>query len=86
MGVAVAVPILSEDCDEQAQVLVSCDVNQLAVMAIPAYMSVGAIAGWLVGVPFFKTERWKQVPLDRLRVSVVPQRDGRFALGFSVAF
>ncbi len=84
VGVAVAVPILSEDCDEQAQV---CDLKVLgAGMVILVYMSVGAIAGWLVGVPFFKYERWKQVPLDRLRVSVVPQRDGRFALGLSVGF
>ena len=84
VGVAVAVPIWSEDCDEQAQV---CDLNKLgAVMVILTYMSIGLIAGWLVGVPFFKYEDWKQVPLDRLRVSVVPQRDRRFALGFSVAF
>ena len=83
VGVAVAVPIWSEDCDEQAQ----CDLNKLgAVMVILVYMGVGLITGWLVGVPFFEYERWKQVPLDRLRVSVVPQRDGRFALGLSVAF
>ncbi len=87
VGVAVAVPIWSEDCDEQAQVRVSCDLNHMgAVMAIIVHMSVGAIAGWLVGVPFFKTERWKQVPLDKLRVSFAPQRDGRFAFGLSVRF
>ena len=62
------------------------ELDLVAGTAIMAYMSVGLIAGWLVGVPFFKYEDWKQVPLDRLRVSVVPQRDGRFALGFSVAF
>ncbi len=84
VGIVYAVPILSEDCDEHG--LVSCDLNELAVLAIPMYMGVGLIAGWLVGVPFFKYERWKQVPLDRLRVSVVPQRDGRFALGLSVGF
>ena len=84
VGVAVAVPILSEDCDEQAQV--PCLKVLGAGMVILVYMSVGAIAGWLVGVPFFEFERWKQVPLDRLRVSVVPQRDGRFGLGLSVRF
>ena len=83
VSVAVAVPLLSEDCDDP-QV---CDLKVLgAGMVILVYMSVGLIAGWLVGVPFFEFERWKQVPLDRLRVSVVPQPDGRFALGFSVAF
>ncbi len=30
--------------------------------------------------------RWEEIPLDRLRVSVVPQQSGRLALGFSVAF
>ena len=29
---------------------------------------------------------WEEVPLDRLRVSFAPQRDGTFALGLSVAF
>ena len=33
-----------------------------------------------------KTDRWEEVPLDRLRVSFAPQRDARFALGFSVSF
>ena len=42
---------------------------------------IGALVGWLI-----KTDRWEEVPLNQLRVSVVPQRDGRFALGFSVAF
>ncbi len=31
-------------------------------------------------------DRWQEVPLDRLRVSVAPQRDGRFGLGLSVRF
>jgi hypothetical protein len=42
---------------------------------------VGALVGWSI-----KTDRWEGVPLDRLRVSLAPQRDGRFALGFSVGF
>ena len=33
-----------------------------------------------------KVDRWEDVPLDRLRVSFVPQRDGRFRLGLSVRF
>ncbi len=46
---------------------------------------VGGVAGALVGRNM-KTDRWEGVPLDRLRVSLAPQRDGRIALGFSVRF
>jgi len=45
---------------------------------------VGA-AGGIVGY-FIKTDRWEEIPLERLRVSLTPQRDGGFALGFSVRF
>jgi hypothetical protein len=40
--------------------------------------AIGAVAGGLVG-HFIKTDRWEEVPLERLRVSLTPQRDGRFA-------
>ena len=33
-----------------------------------------------------KTEHWEEVPLERLRVSLAPQRNGRFELGMLVAF
>ena len=42
---------------------------------------VGALVGWSI-----KTDRWEGVPLERLRVSLAPQRHGRFALGLSVRF
>ena len=42
--------------------------------------TVGGLLGKLVEV-----DRWEKVPLDRLRVSFAPQRDG-FALGLSVSF
>ncbi len=45
----------------------------------------GALLGALVGGFLWKTDKWEEVQLDRLRVSFVPRRDG-FALGFSVAF
>ncbi len=41
---------------------------------------VGAIIGSLI-----KTDRWA-VPLDRLRMSLGPQRDGRYGLGAAVRF
>jgi hypothetical protein len=47
--------------------------------------AIGAVAGGLVGY-FIKTDRWEEVPLERLRVSLAPQLDGGFALGFSVGF
>jgi hypothetical protein len=81
VGVAVAVDALSEDCVGDL-----CELNKLAVLAIPTFGGIGAMAGWLVGVPFFKFERWRKVPLDRLRVSVAPQRDGRLRLGASITF
>ena len=46
---------------------------------------VGAPVGGFIGA-FTITDRWEEVPLDRLRVSFAPQRDGRFALGLSVSF
>ena len=50
------------------------------IFAVP-----GAFVGGIVGA-FVKTERWEEVPLDRLRVSFAPQRDGRFVLMMSVGF
>ncbi len=52
-----------------------------AVVGGAAFGAIGAGIGALV-----KTERWDDVPLDRLRVNIVPLRDGRFALGLSVEF
>ena len=48
----------------------------------------GLMGGALGGITgyFIKTDRWEEVPLDQLRVSLAPQRDGGFALGFSVRF
>ena len=42
---------------------------------------VGAITGY-----FIKTDLWEEIPLERLRLGLAPQRDGGFALGFSVRF
>ena len=46
--------------------------------------AAGAFIGALYGLT--PIDRWEEVPLDRLRVSVVPQSDGRFGLGLSVPF
>ena len=53
---------------------------------------LGALAGGIVGVLVgrrvgtnTKIDRWEEVPLDGIRVSLAPQRDG-FSVGVSVAF
>ena len=43
------------------------------------------LVGFVVGDKI-RTHDWEEVPLDRIRVSFVPQRDGRFAFGFSLDF
>jgi len=46
--------------------------------------TLGLIAGLTIGAAI-TTDRWEEVPLDRLRMSLTPRRDG-FALGLSVRF
>lgn len=46
--------------------------------------AVGAVAGGVTGL-LIKSDRWEEVPLDRLRVSVRPVRDG-VGLGANIAF
>ena len=46
---------------------------------------LGAVIGAAIGRGS-ESDRWEEVPLDQLSVSFVPQRDGRFGLGLSVAF
>jgi hypothetical protein len=45
----------------------------------------GVVVGALIGATI-ETDRWQEVPLDQLRVSFGPQRDGRFGFGASVRF
>jgi hypothetical protein len=53
---------------------------------------MSATAGMLVGIPIgtvvgalIKTERWEKVPMDIVRVSVVP-RGGGVTVGISIAY
>ncbi len=46
---------------------------------------LGAVIGLIAGAAS-GSERWEKVPLDRVRVSVGPQRDGRLGFGASVRF
>ncbi len=47
--------------------------------------AIGAIAGGITG-NLIKSERWEEVSLERVSVSLAPQRDGRFGLGLTVKF
>ena len=54
-----------------------------------ALAPIGFVAGGIVGAgvgALIRTDRWEEVPLDRLRVSIVPQRGGRLGFGVSIAF
>ena len=57
-----------------------------AVVGAALFGAGGALIGALVGASIFADARWEEVPLDRLRVSVGPQGDGRFGFGLSVRF
>jgi hypothetical protein len=51
--------------------------------------ALGAVLGGTLGAALgavVRRERWEEVPLDRLRASVVAQRDGRFVFGPSIRF
>ena len=45
----------------------------------------GLVTGAFIGSAI-KTDRWREVPLYRMRVSLGPQRHGRFGVGMSVRF
>jgi len=60
------------------------DVGLCAAAGIGIGGGVGAGLGALTGSAI-KADRWEEVPLDRLRVGVVPQREG-FGIRASMAF
>ena len=59
--------------------------EEVAILVATIFGLGGAVVGTLIGSAV-KTDRWEEVPLDRLRLQVAPQRDGRFGLGLSVRF
>ena len=61
------------------------DSGGCAVMGFAVFGASGALLGAIIGAMTTST-RWEEVPLDRLRLQVAPQRDGRFGLGLSVRF
>ena len=71
-----------EFSDEGKCVLFDDDTTPFQALIFGA---AGGIVGGFVGY-LIKTDRWEEVPIEQLRVSLNPQRDGGFALGFSVRF
>jgi hypothetical protein len=69
------------ECEEQGKLLCEYEGAGAAMIGLMG----GALIGASVGT-FIRTDKWGEVPLDQLRVSLAPQRDGRFGLGLSVAF
>ena len=61
-----------------------CPLAGAAIFALffgPPSILTGAVIGALI-----KTDRWEEIPRDRVSLSVASQRDGRFGLGLSVRF
>ena len=59
--------------------------EELAIVGAVLLGLGGIVVGAVTGA-FIKTDRWEEVPLDRLHLQVAPQGDGRFGLGASVRF
>ena len=59
--------------------------EEAAVMGAAMFGLGGFVFGALIGASS-QTDRWEEVPLDRLRASLGPQRDGRLGVGGSVRF
>jgi len=85
-GALGAIAYCSQDKNEFSNegkcVLFDDDTTLLQVLIFGAG---GGLVGGFVGY-LIKTDRWEAVPLDRLRVGLAPQRDGRLMLGFSAGF
>ncbi len=59
------------------------DISKNYTVGVVVGALLGAVLGGRVG---HELRSWREVPLDRLRVSLGPQRDGRFGFGASVKF
>lgn len=83
-GAVIAIASLDEECGVLSP---DCDLNEDLESIAPAAV-LGGLAGIGVGVlvgSVLKVDRWEEVPLDRLRVSIMPQRHG-LSVGVSVKF
>ena len=81
LAVVVLLAIAAATCDASF----GCPTAGEAAKPLLIGGAAGAFVGALIGAAT-NTDRWEEVPLDQLRVSFGPQRDGRFGLGLSVRF
>jgi hypothetical protein len=65
----------------------SCDEVHAACIAVGAAVlgAGGGLVGALTGA-LVRTERWAEVPLDRVRLGLIPDRRGALALSLSLRF
>ena len=59
--------------------------GDMALLGAVLFGGAGVFIGAMIGY-YVTVERWGAIPLDRLRVSFAPQRDGSLGLGVSVRF
>lgn len=68
------------ECEEQGKWMCGVEGGGWATAGLMGGAAVGALVGSLI-----KTDRWEEVPLDRLRVYIAPHPNG-FAAGLTVRF
>ncbi len=85
LGAIASVAWIADDCEFIDTSGCGSDETVVMIGGTVVLAVVGSGIGAGIGA-LTKTDKWDQVPLDRLRVSVVPQRGGRFGFGVSVAF
>jgi hypothetical protein len=66
-------------CGDQSEGVEECCLRAGAVGG-----AIGGLLGVLIGS--VRVDQWEEVPLDQLRVSIVPQRRGGLAVSVSVSF
>ncbi|MFC1639848.1 hypothetical protein ACFL3B_03680 [Gemmatimonadota bacterium] len=76
--------VLYEETECELVCVMDLEQADVILMGILTGAVLGGVVGGAVGA-LIKTDRWEEVPLDRLRVSFAPQRDG-FALGLTYRF
>jgi hypothetical protein len=87
LGLGLSVAWAASDCPSISG-STGCD-GERPGLIIAASTAVSGIGFGIIGAgigALFKTDRWEEVPLDRLSVSFAPKRDGRFALGLTYRF
>jgi hypothetical protein len=84
-AVAGAVICIASKCSLTSQSVEPLEDEGLNSIALAA--ALGGVAGYGVGVLIgstIKVDRWEEVPLDRLRVTLLPQRRGGVTVGLRV--